>query len=68
MLFSDIRGFTTMSETEPPEKIVEMLNIHFTVMADIILKHNGEIWFENNSDTGCTFYITLPVKNGNRQF
>jgi adenylate cyclase len=32
-----------MSETEPPEKIVEMLNVHFTVMADIILKHNGTI-------------------------
>jgi adenylate cyclase len=43
VLFSDIRGFTTMSETEPPEKIVEMLNVHFTVMADIILKHNGTI-------------------------
>jgi adenylate cyclase len=43
VLFSDIRGFTTMSETTEPEKIVEMLNIHFTVMADIILKHNGTI-------------------------
>ena len=32
-----------MSETAPPEKIVEMLNIHFTIMADIILKHNGTI-------------------------
>ncbi len=43
VLFSDIRGFTSMSETEPPEKIVEMLNVHFTVMADIILKHGGTI-------------------------
>jgi adenylate cyclase len=43
VLFSDIRGFTTMSETTPPEKIVEMLNIHFSVMADIILRHNGTI-------------------------
>ncbi len=43
VLFSDIRGFTTISETTPPEKIVEMLNIHFSVMADIILKHNGTI-------------------------
>jgi adenylate cyclase len=42
-LFSDIRGFTTLSETAPPEKIVEMLNVHFTHMADIILKHNGTI-------------------------
>ncbi|MCK9418032.1 MAG: adenylate/guanylate cyclase domain-containing protein [Nitrospirae bacterium] len=43
VLFSDIRGFTTISETTPPEKIVEMLNIHFSVMAGIILKHNGTI-------------------------
>jgi adenylate cyclase len=43
VLFSDIRGFTTLSETAPPEKIVEMLNVHFTHMADIILKHNGTI-------------------------
>lgn len=43
VLFSDIRGFTTMSETTPPEKIVEMLNIHFSVMAGIILKHHGTI-------------------------
>jgi adenylate cyclase len=43
VLFSDIRGFTTMSENTPPEQIVEMLNVHFTVMADIILKHNGTI-------------------------
>jgi len=43
VLFSDIRGFTAMSENAPPEKIVEMLNIHFTIMADIILKHNGTI-------------------------
>jgi adenylate cyclase len=43
VLFSDIRGFTTISETTPPGKIVEMLNIHFSHMADIILKHNGTI-------------------------
>ncbi len=43
VLFSDIRSFTTMSETTPPEKIVEMLNVHFTVMAEIILRHKGTI-------------------------
>jgi len=43
ILFSDIRGFTTMSETTPPEKIVEMLNVHFSVMAGIILKRKGTI-------------------------
>ena len=43
VLFSDIRGFTTMSETARPEKIVEMLNVHFARMADIILRHGGTV-------------------------
>jgi adenylate cyclase len=43
ILFSDIRGFTTISETTPPEKIVQMLNIHFSHMAAIILRNNGTI-------------------------
>ncbi len=43
VLFSDIRSFTTMSETTPPEEIVDMLNVHFSVMAEIILRHNGTI-------------------------
>jgi len=43
VLFSDIRGFTTFSENTPPERVVEMLNTHFTRMADIILKHDGTL-------------------------
>ena len=36
------------------------------ISKDIIEQHKGKIWFENNEDAGCTFYISLPVKNGNR--
>ena len=43
VLFSDIRGFTTFSENTPPERIVEMLNTHFSRMAEIILRHNGTL-------------------------
>jgi len=32
------------------------------IAKQIIKKHNGEIWVENNKGgTGCTFYFTLPV-------
>jgi signal transduction histidine kinase len=31
------------------------------ISKDIIEKHNGEIWYENNVDAGCTFFISLPV-------
>jgi len=61
VLFSDIRSFTTMSETTPPEKIVEMLNIHFTVMAGIILKHNGTI--DKYIGDAIMAFWGAPVKN-----
>jgi class 3 adenylate cyclase len=43
ILFSDIRGFTTLSEQNPPEAIVAMLNEYFTAMADTIRLHGGVI-------------------------
>ena len=43
VLFSDIRGFTTFSENTTPERIVEMLNTHFSRMAEIILRHDGTL-------------------------
>jgi class 3 adenylate cyclase len=43
VLFSDLRGFTAMSEKLEPEQVVEILNEHFEVMSDIILKQRGTL-------------------------
>ncbi|MBI3242088.1 MAG: adenylate/guanylate cyclase domain-containing protein [Chloroflexi bacterium] len=43
VLFSDIRGFTTMSEKMTPNEVVDMLNEYLGVMTDVILKHGGTI-------------------------
>lgn len=43
ILFSDIRGFTTMSEKMAPDDVVDLLNEYLGVMTDVILKHGGTI-------------------------
>ena len=43
MFFSDIRGFTKMSENMDPTDIVEQLNVYFTKMTDILMELNGTL-------------------------
>jgi len=43
IFFSDIRGFTSYSEHEKPEVVVENLNKLFELQADIIHQHHGVI-------------------------
>jgi signal transduction histidine kinase len=31
------------------------------ISKDIIEKHKGNLWYKNNIDAGCTFFISLPV-------
>ena len=43
VLFADIRGFTRISETAPPERLVRVLNHYFTAMTDLIFAHGGTL-------------------------
>ena len=43
VMFCDIRGFTTLSENLPPEKIVALLNEYFTGLEKCITTHGGVI-------------------------
>ena len=41
VLFSDIRGFTTLSEQMEPEVLVGLLHSYLNPMTEIVFKHNG---------------------------
>jgi adenylate cyclase len=43
VFFSDIRGFTAMSETRTAQEIVDMLNEYFEQMVEIIFKYEGTL-------------------------
>jgi adenylate cyclase len=43
IMMSDIRGFTTLSEQLPPDRVVSMLNRYLGAMTDIIMEYGGTI-------------------------
>jgi class 3 adenylate cyclase len=43
ILMSDLRGFTSLSESLGPEEVVRTLNGYLGAMADVILRHQGLI-------------------------
>ena len=43
VLFSDLRGFTSISEKLQPEQVTEMLREYLTEMTRIVFKHGGTV-------------------------
>jgi class 3 adenylate cyclase len=43
VMFSDIRGFTAMVESQSPEETIELLNTYYTLMFDAINSHGGVV-------------------------
>jgi adenylate cyclase len=41
VMFADIRGFTALAESLPPEETIELLNTWYTLMFDAIRSHGG---------------------------
>lgn len=75
VLFSDVRSFTTISESLSPEKLSELMNDYFTPMSHIIMDNKGVLdkyigdaimafWgapleLKNSADVGCKAAVEM---------
>jgi len=64
MLFSDIRGFTGMSDGRPPEEVVNTLNEYFEVMVDILFQYSGTLDKFVGDEIIGLFGAPIPIEDG----
>jgi adenylate cyclase len=60
ILFTDIEGFTAISETLPPEQLIEALNRYFTLIGEPIGRHGGVISQFQGDAVLATFNLPRP--------
>lgn len=69
VFFSDIRGFTTLSENMTPQELVNHLNVYLTAMTDLTIEYSGTLdkyigdavmcfwgaplWLPNHAELAC---------------
>lgn len=64
VIFTDIRNFTTLSEAEDSDKVVEWLNDYFARMNEIVERHGGHI--NKYIGDGLMIVFGAPVDRGDR--
>jgi len=63
VFFSDIRGFTSLSETLTPQELVKHLNEYLSVMTDVILETGGTLDKYVGDEIMCFWGAPLEVKD-----
>ena len=63
VLFSDIRNFTAITETRPPDQLVHILNDYFTEMSGIIFENQGSLDKYIGDAIVSVFGSLIPLEN-----
>ncbi|HEY8270859.1 MAG TPA: CHASE2 domain-containing protein [Pseudobdellovibrionaceae bacterium] len=63
VFFSDVRGFTTISEKLAPEELSRVLNLYLTPMTELIFKNNGTL--DKYIGDAIMAFFGAPVKHPN---
>ncbi len=61
VMFSDIRDFTALVESQPPEETIELLNTYYTLMFDAISSHGGVVSLIVGDGLMAIFGAPLPL-------
>jgi len=61
VLFSDIRGFTALVESQGPEETIDLLNTYYTLMFDAIGSHGGVVNLIIGDGLMALFGAPLPL-------
>jgi len=63
VLFSDIKGFTAISETLPPDRLSTLLNKYLSPMTTIILERDGYVDKYRGDAIMAEWGVPYPLKN-----
>jgi len=61
VMFSDIRGFTALVESQGPDETIELLNTYYTLMFDAIGSHGGVVNQIIGDGLMALFGAPLPI-------
>lgn len=63
VMFSDIRDFTALAESQPPEETIELLNTYYALMFDAISSHGGVVTLMMGDGLMSIFGAPVPLSD-----
>ncbi len=61
VMFSDIRDFTSLAESQPPEETIELLNTYYALMFEAISGHGGVVTVMMGDGLMSVFGAPMPL-------